>query len=158
MKKSTGERPMLGELIFREMRLLDIDEVHAIETASFSMPWSKESLRHELDDDHGAHYIVAVQDGKVVGYAGFWQVFDEAHITNIAVHPAYRKQGIGRKLMQEMDSLCKHLGILYQTLEVRVGNTAARRLYQNVGFYSAGIRKGFYEKPKEDADILWKEL
>lgn len=149
---------MKCDLIFRPMQRDDIDAVLAIEQASFAQPWSRESMLHELDDDHGAHYIVALRDGEILGYAGFWQVFDEAHITNIAVRPDSRGQNIGEALLWEMDRLCHTLGILYQTLEVRVTNLAARRLYEKVGFVSAGIRPGFYEKPREDADILWKEV
>ena len=150
--------PMLNRIEFRPMEEKDLRQVEAIEQASFSQPWSMESLRHELDDDHGAHYILAVRDEEVLGYAGFWQIFDEAHITNVAVRPDMRGQGIGLALMNQMDLLCKELGILYQTLEVRVSNTAARNLYQKAGFYSAGIRPRYYEKPVEDADILWKEV
>ena len=149
---------MIQNLAFRPMQLEDIDQVLAIEEASFSMPWSRESLVHELDDDHGAHYIIALQEDQVCGYAGFWQVFDEAHITNVAVREDLRHQGVGEALLWEMDRLCRRLGILYQTLEVRVSNIPARRLYQKVGFASAGIRPGYYEKPREDADILWKEV
>ena len=85
-------------------------------------------------------------------------MFDEAHITNIAVREDLRHQGVGEALLWEMDRLCRRLGILYQTLEVRVSNIPARSLYQKVGFASAGIRPGYYEKPREDADILWKEV
>ena len=149
---------METKIVFRPMEERDIDQVEAIEQASFSSPWSRQSLLHELEPGHGAHYIIADRDGEVLGYAGFWQVFDEAHITNISVKEDCRRQGLGRALMHEMDLLCHELGILYQTLEVRVSNTAALRLYQSIGFYSAGIRPGYYEKPKEDADILWKEV
>ena len=149
---------MREDLRFRPMQVEDVDEVLAIEEASFSMPWSRESMLHELEGDHGAHYIVAVSGGEILGYAGFWQVFDEAHITNVAVRPDSRGQGVGEALLRELDDLCRQLGILYQTLEVRVTNMPARKLYQKAGFYSAGIRPGFYERPREDADILWKEV
>ena len=149
---------MREDLTFRPMQVEDVEEVLAIEEASFSMPWSRESMLHELEGDHGAHYIVALLGDEILGYAGFWQVFDEAHITNVAVRPDSRGQGVGEALLAELDGLCRKLGILYQTLEVRVTNMPARRLYQKAGFYSAGIRPGFYEKPREDADILWKEV
>ncbi len=149
---------MQADVVLRPMALQDIDQIEAIEKASFSQPWSRESLLHELEEGHGAHYIVALQGDEVLGYAGFWQVFDEAHITNIAVKEGFRRQGIAERMMEAMDGLCRKLGILYQTLEVRVSNTAALQLYKKVGFVSAGIRPGYYEKPKEDADILWKEV
>ena len=149
---------METDIIFRSMELKDIDQVEAIEQDCFSQPWSRESLLHELEEGHGAHYIIAARGEEVLGYAGFWQVFDEAHITNVAVRRDVRRMGIARAMMKEMDELSRKLGILYQTLEVRVSNEAARDLYRSVGFVSAGIRPGYYEKPKEDADILWKEV
>lgn len=149
---------MPNPIRLREMRLQDLQQIEEIEKASFSQPWSMESLLHELDDDHGAHYIVAVRDDEVLGYAGFWQVFDEAHITNIAVKASCRNQGIGAMMLEEMDRWSRELGILYQTLEVRVSNTPAIHLYEKAGFVSAGIRPGYYEKPKEDANIFWKEV
>ena len=145
-------------LSLRPMQVEDVDQVLEIENVSFSQPWSRESMLHELQGEHKAHYIVAVLDGAVCGYAGFWQIFDEAHITNVAVRPDCRNQKIGEALLWEMDRLCRRLGILYQTLEVRVSNMPARRLYSKVGFASAGIRPGYYEKPRDDADILWKEV
>lgn len=149
---------MQNPIEFREMRLEDLEQIESIEKASFSIPWSMESLRHELDEGHGAHYIVAVCGSEVLGYAGFWQVFDEGHIMNVAVRPDRRREGIAERMMLEMDALCRKLGVLYQTLEVRVSNEAARNLYHKLGFVSAGIRPGYYDKPKEDADILWKEV
>jgi ribosomal-protein-alanine N-acetyltransferase len=133
-----------------------VDGVYAIEVASFSLPWSKESLLEEAQGLSGAHYLIARRGQDVLGYGGFRQVLDEAHITNIAVAPAYRKQGIGRQLMNALMELCPHLGILYMTLEVRISNQAALRLYEQCGFTAAGVRPGYYEKPREDAVIMWK--
>lgn len=148
----------MDEFIFRDMTVEDTWQIAELEKDIFSMPWSRESLLHELEGTHGAHYIVAAHESIVVGYAGFWQVFDEAHITNIAVKKEYRRKGIAFRLMAEMDALCQRLGILYQTLEVRVSNEAAIHMYEKTGFVSAGIRPGYYEKPQEDANIMWKKL
>lgn len=148
----------MDDLAFRPMNEEDTWQIAELEKAIFSMPWSRESLLGELNGNHGAHYIVAVCGEEIVGYAGFWQIFDEAHITNVAVKENQRGKGIARALMKEMDQLCDKLGILYQTLEVRVSNTAAIRLYESIGFASAGIRPGYYEKPREDANIMWRHL
>lgn len=148
----------MHKIEFRPMTAEDTLQIAELEKAIFSMPWSQEALLGELDGTHGAHYIVGASEKEIVGYAGFWQIFDEAHITNVAVKETWRGQGIARELMAQMDQLCEKLGILYQTLEVRVSNTAAIHLYESIGFVSAGIRPGYYEKPKEDANIMWKHL
>ena len=148
----------MHKMIYRAMTAEDTLQIAELEKAIFSVPWSQEALLGELDGSHGAHYIVADCDGEIAGYAGFWQIFDEAHITNVAVKESYRRCGIARELMHQMDQLCEKLGILYQTLEVRVSNAAATQLYESIGFVSAGIRPGYYEKPREDANIMWKHL
>lgn len=135
-----------------------VKAVAAIEKRTFSMPWSEESLMHEVTGTHGAHYLVGLIEDQVAAYGGFWQIFDEAHITNIAVDQPYRGRGYGHLLLEAMDELCRSLGILYQTLEVRVSNEAAIHLYEVHGFASAGIRPGYYEAPKEAANIMWKTM
>ena len=141
--------------MLRPMTMADLDAVCAIEEQCFSVPWSRESMEKELIGNDQAHYLVAEIDEKVVGYAGFWQVLDEGHIMNIAVAPEVRGQGLGEELMRAMLQQGAQLGIIYWTLEVRVSNIAAIKLYEKVGFTSAGIRPGYYEKPKEDANIMW---
>lgn len=135
-----------------------VEKVYAIEQASFSQPWSREALEEEAKGLSGAHYLIARMGDRVVGYGGFRQVLDEAHITNIAVAREYRGQGIGRQIMEGLLGLCPELGILYVTLEVRQSNEAALHLYNRCGFTSAGIRPGYYEKPRENAVIMWKTL
>ena len=141
--------------MLRAMTMADLDAVCAIEEQCFSAPWSRESMEKELIGNDQAHYLVVEIDEKVVGYAGFWQVLDEGHIMNIAVEPEMRGQGLGEELMRAMLQQGTQLGIIYWTLEVRVSNIAAIKLYEKVGFTSAGIRPGYYEKPKEDANIMW---
>jgi len=101
-------------------------------------------------------YMVAVKDGLVVGFAGMWIILDEAHITNIAVHPEYRGFGIGTMLMESLISICKIENVIGITLEVRVSNQRAINLYKKFGFVEEGIRKAYYEDNKEDALIMWK--
>ncbi len=147
----------IPDIEYRAMTEEDTKQVAALEKAVFSSPWSREALLQELDGTRGAHYIVAARGGEVIGCAGFRKVLDEAYITNVAVKEGERRKGVGAELLRRMDLLCARLGILRQTLEVRVSNRAARNLYEKLGFVSAGIRPGFYEKPREDAEIMWKQ-
>ncbi|MBX5465755.1 MAG: ribosomal protein S18-alanine N-acetyltransferase [Clostridia bacterium] len=144
-------------LEFREMRLEDLPEVLAIERVSFPTPWSRQSFINELTDNGYAHYVVALRDGRVVGYSGMWLILDEAHITNIAVHPELRGRGAGDLLLSEMERRARERGINRMTLEVRPSNAPARRLYLRHGFVERGIRKGYYADTQEDAIIMWKE-
>ena len=142
-------------MILRRMTEADVPSVYKIEVVSFSMPWSEEAMKREVTMQKQAHYLVAEEDGDIVGYGGFWQVLDEGHIMNIAVAPEHRRHGIADALIRELLEIGKKLGILYWTLEVRVSNKAAIQLYEKAGFVSAGIRPGYYEKPREDAYIMW---
>ena len=140
------------------MRPEDVEGVYQIEMECFSQPWSKEALAEEAGGRQDAHYLVVRDGGRVIGYGGFRQVLDEAHITNIAVTESMRGQGVAKAIMIGLEDLCGPLGIMYMTLEVRISNTAALQLYESCGFVSAGIRPGYYEKPREDAVIMWKNL
>lgn len=143
-------------MILREMAYEDADQVHAIECACFSQPWTRESILGEIESDR-AHYLVADESGHIYGYVGFRQIFDEGHITNIAVSRQVQGKGIGSRLVEGMLGLGNVLGIKSYTLEVRVGNAPAIALYEKYGFETAGIRKGFYDLPKEDALIMWRK-
>ena len=136
------------------MKQEDIDGILEVSSSSFSIPWSRESYVQELSNPV-AKYFVAKIDNKVVGFAGTWIVLDEGHITNIAVHPSYRKQGIASKLLENLLSYCTEHGCTAFTLEVRSGNKAARALYEKYNFKQDGIRKGYYEDNKEDAILMW---
>ena len=100
--------------------------------------------------------MTATEGDQVVGYAGLYQVLDEGDITNIAVLPSARKKGIGTALTHALIEAGEQRAIHAFTLEVRVGNAAAIHIYEKLGFVTAGVRKGFYEKPKEDALIMWR--
>jgi ribosomal-protein-alanine N-acetyltransferase len=136
------------------MKEEDVDAILDISSLSFSISWSKDSYLQELTNPV-ARYLVAKIDNKVVGFIGTWIVLDESHITNVAVHPSYRKQGIASSLLKEFLKYCKSQGCIAYTLEVRSGNKAARALYENHNFKQDGIRKGYYEDNKEDAIIMW---
>ena len=141
----------------RPMVMTDVDGVMAVEHDSFLTPWSRSAFEEELAQNRLARYIVAVENGAIVGYAGTWLVINEAHVTNVAVSSQRRREGIGRLLMQKLMELARENGMESMTLEVRVSNAAARHLYDQMGFVAAGIRKNYYSETKEDALILWCE-
>lgn len=141
-----------------DMSLEDIDQVCEIENLSFKTPWSRESFEEELSRNNLARYIVAKAGGKVVAYGGMWIVLDEAHITNIAVHPEYRGRGLGEKVTRELLKTAEESGAVRVTLEVRASNDIARKLYNKLGFADNGVRKGYYADTGDDAIIMWKEL
>ena len=124
----------MDDLTIRRMLVSDVDEVMAIERATFATPWSRESFLREMEKNVAARYLVAQRDGRIVGYAGAWVILDESHITNIAVAEAERGQGIGRRLVEALMQYLSNLGASYATLEVRVSNERAQHLYESVGF------------------------
>jgi len=139
------------------MCLEDLEEVLEIESLSFAIPWSRNSFVHELLENQRALYLVARNNyQRVVGYLGMWEVFDEGHITNLACHPAFRRQGIAEALLKHLMALAPQKGIQHLTLEVRRSNFAAQELYQKLGFVHMGIRRKYYLDNNEDAFIMWK--
>ena len=141
----------------RRMTMEDCVQVAAIEAVSFSMPWSLAAFTDTVEKDN-YRYIVAEEEGEILGYCGFIYVLDEAEIPNVCVKEAARQQGVGTKIMQRLLEDAKQLGITVLYLEVRKSNTAARRLYESLGFTMNGIRKNFYERPTEDAVLMSKTL
>ena len=138
----------------RRMTLDDVDRVTDIERATFARPWSRESFRQEMERNRAARYLVAEKDGRVIGYAGAWIILDESHITNIAVAEEERGRGVGRMLTEALMQYISNLGAAYATLEVRVSNERAQRLYKSLGFVSVGKRKRYYEDNGEDAFLM----
>lgn len=145
------------KLIIRKAAETDVPAVEEVEKACFSVPWSYESLYHDILENKLAFYIVAEIDGKVCGYVGVWKIFDEGHITNVAVAPEYRRMHIASAMLSVLFDVTGAQGIESYTLEVRAGNQAAIALYKGFGFCEAGLRKGYYEDNGEDAIIMWKE-
>lgn len=142
---------------FREMTPKDIPEVGNVERLSFQTPWSEESFLSELLYNQLAHYYVVEIQGVVVGYGGMWIIVDEGHITNIAVHPAFRGKGLGHVLVQGLLAEGNKKGCSRYTLEVRPSNTEAIALYEKYGFEEVGRRPKYYQDSGEDALIMWKE-
>lgn len=141
-------------MIIRPLQYDDIDKVYEIECEVFPQPWSIESLKAEFESEK-SHYLIVELEGVIVGYGGFWKIFDEGHITNIAIDPHKQGEGLGGKLLDAMLLLGHGLDIHDFTLEVRASNESAKRLYKSRRFEEAGLRKGFYDYPKEDALIMW---
>ena len=141
-------------IAFRPMQKADLDRVAELEKLCFRTPWSYNALAGELKNSV-ARYRVAEQNGVVIGYAGMWVIYDEAHITNVAIAPDARGHGYGRALMLEMMQLALSLGAAMMTLEVRESNLTAQSLYYSLGFEKAGVRKKYYSDTGESAYILW---
>ena len=137
------------------MKEEEIPQVAALEQACFSEPWTEQGLMESFKRPEYL-FVTATEEDQVVGYAGLYQVLDEGDITNIAVLPFVREKGIGTALTRALIEAGEQRNIQAFTLEVRVGNASAIHIYEKLGFVSAGVRKGFYEKPKEDALIMWR--
>lgn len=146
---------MTLEVMIREMIERDLDQVVQIEEELFSQPWSKEGFLGSLKEK-STLYLCAEIDGKIAGYCGLLQVLDEADITNVAIAFEFRRQGIARQMLQELIRRGMVRGIKNFTLEVRESNLPAQKLYEQLGFENCGIRKNFYDFPREDAVIMWK--
>lgn len=146
----------MDNVIFRKMTVPDVPAVHQLEVQSFITPWSKHALQGELKNKL-AHYFVIERDKTIIAYGGMWCMFDEAHITNIAVAPECRKQGYGMFLMLHMMEEALKIDATRMTLEVREFNYAAQALYDRCGFSKAGVRKGYYRDTGEAAFILWND-
>jgi ribosomal-protein-alanine N-acetyltransferase len=146
-------RPPL-KVVISAMRLEDLEEVQRIEEASFSTPWPPNAYRSELLTNRLASYLVARVDDRIVAYGGMWLMVDEAHITTFAVHPAWRRQRLGERLLLAFMDLAHDRHAREATLEVRLSNLAARRLYEKYGFRPVGVRPRYYSDNNEDALIM----
>lgn len=143
-------------VVFRRMNLADIDGVVALETATFSVPWSREAFVGEMKNEL-ALYLVAIEEGKIIGYAGTWIIVDEAHVTNVGILKECRGRGLGERLVRELMLKAGARGATAMTLETRVSNKVAQSLYAKLGFKPAGFRRKYYTDNQEDALIMWCE-
>ncbi|MGE5676186.1 MAG: ribosomal protein S18-alanine N-acetyltransferase [Mycobacterium leprae] len=146
------------EIAIFPMTPADLDGVMEVEQLSFLTPWSREAFAGELMQTYTI-YLVAREGDRVVAHGGMHVIWDEAHITNIAVRPEYRGRGLGEQMMLELLGRATARGVTRVTLEVRVTNTPARRLYEKLGFVTApgAVRKGYYSDTGEDAIVMWKD-
>jgi [ribosomal protein S18]-alanine N-acetyltransferase len=140
------------------MRTTDIEAVHQIERLSFSTPWPTYAFEQELRGNRLARYVVAragtINGEQVVGFAGLWLMVDEGHITTFGVHPGWRRQGVGARLLLRLVDIALELKASRMTLEVRVGNHGAQELYRRFGFAIAGTRVRYYTDDGEDAFVM----
>lgn len=132
-----------------------VDEVCRLEEEAFSMPWHRESFL-EMIENENACYLVALLEGEVVGSCGLRNIVGEGEITNVVTAPKWRGKQVAKTMLTRLLHEGETMGVESFTLEVRVSNAPAIALYESLGFVSEGIRPGFYEKPKEDALIMWK--
>ena len=142
-------------VVYRRMTAEDVPFISRLEEETFSMPWSASSFL-EMISKEDARYYVAEEDGRLLGGCGVLMIAGEGNITNVAIAPEARNRGIGTALLRHLMAEGDREGLTAYTLEVRVSNAAAIHVYEKLGFVSAGVRPGFYEKPVEDALIFWK--
>ena len=147
----------MANIEFYRMVQEDADGVARVEAACMPVPWSRQSFWEEASHTD-AYYLIARdvdRDNLIVAYAGCWVLANEGHITNVAVDPDYQGQGLGRRLMNELTSRVKALGVDSMTLEVRPSNTVAINLYTSLGYRSVGQRPKYYTNPVVAAEIMW---
>ncbi len=143
-----------------EIKRLDythIDRLCELEKCCFSVPWSRDSFTWAKENEN-AYFIVAEDNGEIVGYAGLCFVLDEGDIANVATAPSHRRRGIAAALMSDIVAFAKENGIVHLMLEVRASNAGAIALYEKIGFSKVAVRKNYYSRPTEDADIMRLEL
>ena len=140
--------------MIRYMTEADLPAAADLERRFFSVPWTEAGLRESFERPEYL-FLVVEEDEKVIGYAGLSQVLDEGDVTNIVIDEEYRGKGLGSLLTASLLEEGRKRGIQAFTLEVRVSNQTAIHIYEKLGFVSAGVRKGLYEKPAEDALIMW---
>ena len=142
------------EINTRLMEIADLDRVCLLEERSFSMPWTRKDFEEMMARGDSTYFVIC-DGGTVIGTAGYTFNGFEGYINNVVIDEEYRNLGLGKVLMQALLDYGKRKGINEYTLEVRVGNVSANRLYESLGFVSEGIRKNFYERPTEDAYVMW---
>jgi ribosomal-protein-alanine N-acetyltransferase len=148
--------PRPGMSVRRASGAADLAAVDVLQRQSFTNPWGAEAIRWELEHTDVARlYVLEAPGGAIVAYCACWLVFDELHINSLAVEPARRRQGLARLLLKRVLGAMAEVGARSATLEVRTSNTAARALYEGLGFKVEGIRRNYYQEPKEDGLVLW---
>ena len=133
-----------------------IPQIEMLEQRCFSLPWTAEQLKGQLKDAQHEFIAALTPDAAVLGYVGMMYALDEGYISNVAVSPDHRRQGIADALITRLCEICTELELSFVTLEVRAGNAPAIALYEKHGFQRVGLRRNYYERPKEDALIMTK--
>ena len=148
----------MPSLSIDRMHPTDLPEVLVIERASFSMPWSRGAFLYEIEQNQVARCWVGREDGRIIGYICLWEVADELHVTNVAVHPGARRRGFARALLESVFARGRASGARMILLEVRPSNTEAIALYESFGFRAVGRRRGYYYDTGEDALVMEAQL
>ncbi len=137
-----------------DVREEQLEQIEEIENACFSLPWTRDQLKSQMKDPQHEFIAALEENGRVLGYVGMMHVLDEGYISNVAVAPEVRRQGIGQALIEELMARAEALDLAFVTLEVRCGNAAAIALYEKQGFVPVGRRKNYYDFPREDAILM----
>lgn len=145
----------MSQTEIRKMTEEDAKYLAAIEEATFSMPWKVSDFLEMIAHDE-VEYLVVAKDGEIIGGAGIRNILGDAEITNVVIREDMRGNGYSKMLLEQLLEAGRKLGATQFTLEVRVSNKPAIGLYEKMGFVSEGVRPGFYDKPKEDALIMWR--
>lgn len=141
-------------ILYRSMTERDCEAVALLYKECFSQPWSLSAIKEMFTTDGYVSFVAENEKKEIIGYVGMKTVFDEADITNVAVDPGMRKQGIAGKLLKRLMEEAHEMGILSIFLEVRASNQAAITLYQHADFVDCGRRKNYYHQPDEDAILM----
>lgn len=147
----------MEKIEIRRMNKQDIPQAAAIEKENFSLPWTEESFLQALEKKENI-YLTALEGELVIGYIGMWTVLDEGEITQVSVKKAFQGRHIGRRLLEALEKEGKTAGVVSFFLEVRQSNAPAIHLYESCGFSVQGIRKKFYEDPREDGILMEKRI
>lgn len=145
-------------MIIRKMLETDLEQVMNVEQHSFPTPWPEEIFRQEITQNQHAHYFVVELNEEIIGYAGTWIVADDAQITNIAILPTFRGRKVGQQLFAHVLQYAMQMGVSRLSLEVRISNVVAQKMYRKFGLVPGGIRKNYYTDNLEDALVMWVNL
>ena len=143
-------------ILIRMMEEKDLHEAAVIEQEVFSLRWTEEMFRESLENENYLFLAAFVPDGQLAGYSGLLRSYEVGDITNVAVAPRFRRQGIGRMLLSSLLKMGEDRGMTDFSLDVRKSNVPAISLYESLGFSTEGVRRGYYACPREDALIMWR--
>jgi [ribosomal protein S18]-alanine N-acetyltransferase len=144
-------------VVIRQMKLDDLEQVVEIDQISFPLPWTPSSFRYELTDNQASRCWVVEMDGRVAAMLVGWLIVDEIHIATIATHPDFRGRGIGRQLLLHSLKSARAEGVVKSFLEVRASNDVAQSIYRSFGYIVTGRRKEYYKNNNEDAILMTLE-
>ena len=147
----------MNNIILDNLKTKYLDSLVELENKCFKIPWSRNMFLGDVDNPN-AYYILIINDDRVIGYCGLYRVLDESSITNIAVHPDFRKKGLATLMLRNIFEYCLKASISFVTLEVRESNTDAIKLYMDNGFEIVGERKNYYADNRETAILMTKYL